>query len=108
MHISILKAVFWNATSFVDSLIYKLVCRSLKPVSTGLPIKGSSETIVRNLLSSFNLYSRFLVGHNWFISLLYQLVNHQHTQLNAESKNQTSNCHIFRVLGSLYTLILCG
>ena len=36
------------------------------------------------------------------------LVNQQNTQLNAKTKYQASNCHNFRVLGRLYSLILCG
>jgi len=48
-----------------------------------------------------------VVGQSWLISVLYHLVNHQNTQLNAEIKNQALNRHIFRVLGRLYNLILC-
>ena len=48
-----------------------------------------------------------VVGQNCLISVLYHLVNHQITQLNSETKNQALNRHIFRVLGRLYSLILC-
>ena len=50
--------------------------------------------------------SGFLVGQNY--TGLFLLVNHQNTQLNAESKNEALNRHIFRVLGHLHSLILCG
>ena len=50
----------------------------------------------------------FFVDQNCLISVLNHLINHQNTQLNAETKNQTPNRHIFRVLGRLYILILCG
>ena len=36
------------------------------------------------------------------------LVNHQNTHLNSETKRQASNRHNSRVLGRLYSLILCG
>ena len=37
--------------------------------------------------------------------MLNYLVNHQSTQLNAETKNQALNRQTFRVLGRLYCLI---
>ena len=57
----------------------------------------TSETILRNLFIYLfiNIYLfRFLtfrfpcIGQNWLISVLSHLVNHQNTQLNAETKNQ--------------------
>ena len=45
-----------------------------------------SELIVRNLLSSFSCNSGFCVGQKWLISVLNLLVNHQNTQLRAETK----------------------
>ena len=36
------------------------------------------------------------------------LVNHQNIPLNSETKRQASNRHNSRVLGRLYSLILCG
>ena len=35
-------------------------------------------------------------------------IHHQNTKLNAETKTQALNRHIFRVLGRLYSLIPCG
>ena len=49
----------------------------------------------------------FLVGGNWLFSMLNHLANYQNTQLSSETKNQDSNCHIFRVL-FFYSLILRG
>ena len=49
----------------------------------------------------------FLVGENWLFSMLNHLANYQNTQLSSETKNQDSNCHIFRVL-FFYSLILRG
>ena len=40
--------------------------------------------------------------------MLTHLVKPQNTQLNAETKNQALHRHIFRVLGRLYSVILCG
>jgi len=54
------------------------------------------------LLSGF-----FFVDQNRF-NFLNHLVNYQITKLNAETKNQASNRHIFRGLGRLYSLILGG
>ena len=72
---------------------------------TGLPTKdGTTETIVRILFSPF---SRFQ-GSLWLISVFRHLGNHQNTQLNANPKNQASNCYIFRVLGRLYTINCCS
>ena len=45
---------------------------------------------------------------DWHISVLDHFVNHENTQLNAETKNLASNRHIFTVWGRLYSLILCG
>ena len=75
---------------------------------TGLPTKD--ETILRNyqLIPSVFLHSGFLAGQNWHISVLAHLVNQQNTQLNAETKSQTTNRIIFSLLGRLYCLILCG
>ncbi len=36
---------------------------------------------------------------NLLFSVLDNLVNHQNTQLNAETKNQSSNRHTFGVMG---------
>ena len=44
---------------------------------------------------------------NWLISVINYLVNRQNTELNAETKNQSFNRHIFWVSGRLYSLILC-
>ena len=52
------------------------------------------------------LHSGFCVDQNLAISVLKHLVNHQNTQLNAETKHQASNRQTFRVLGHLYSLIL--
>ena len=63
---------------------------------TGLRTKDeTSETIVRNLLSLFSCIQGF---KTCFFSVLDNLVNHQNTQLNAETKNQSSNRHIFGVM----------
>jgi len=78
-------------------------------VYAGLPAKDeTSETIVRNLLRQFTCIQGYLVGQNSHISQLNHLVNHLNTKLSAETKNQASNRHIFKVLGRLYSLILCG
>ena len=50
----------------------------------------------------------YIVGQNWAISVLIYLENHKNNQLNAETKNQASDRHIDRVLGRLFSLILCG
>ena len=56
-----------------------------------IPTKNeTSETNVQNFLVH--------VVQNWRISKLKNLVNHQNTPLNAETKNQASHCHIFKVL----------
>jgi len=57
---------------------------------------------------SIFLHSGFLVGQKWLISVLNHLLNHKNSQLNAKTKIQASNRHIFRVLGRLHSLILCG
>ena len=62
----------------------------------------------RRLYGICFFHSGFLEGQNWFISVLNHSVNHQNTQLNAEAKKQASTRHIFRVLGRLHNLILCG
>jgi len=46
---------------------------------------------------------RVLVGQNLHISVLNNLINHRNTQLNAETKNQPFNRHIFIVLDRLYS-----
>ena len=71
---------------------------------TGLLTKDkSSKTNVQYV----SLHFAFLVGENWLISVLNNLVNNQNIQLNAETINQASNCHILKVLGRLYSHCLC-
>ena len=70
---------------------------------TGLPTKD--ETILRTF---FAFRVSCGVGQNGDISVHGHIVNHKDTQLNTENKNQASNRHTFRVLGRLYSLILCG
>ena len=48
-----------------------------------------SMVIIELLKFALNL------GQDWLLILLNHLVHHQHTQLNAETKNQASNRHIF-------------
>ena len=72
---------------------------------TGLPTKD--ETSEKIVLSVF-LHSGFLVGLSCGISVFNYLVNNQNTQLTTESRNEALIRHIFRVLGRLGSLILCG
>ena len=51
---------------------------------------------------------RFPCRLNWFISVLNHLVNQLNTYLNAKTKIISLNRHIFRVLGRLYSLVICG
>ena len=60
------------------------------------------------LVKSISLHSDFLVGQSWRNAVLNHLVNHQHIQSSAETKNQALNRPIYRALGRLYSLILCG
>ena len=66
---------------------------------TGLPTKDEpSETTVTKFDYHIFLHLGFLIGQNWLISVLNQSVNRQHTQmikLNAGTKKQASNRHIF-------------
>ena len=55
----------------------------------------TSEAIVRNLFSPFSCTRCSLQAKTVFFSVLNHLVNHQHISLNAETKNQASNFHIF-------------
>ena len=55
----------------------------------------------------FFLHSGFIVGRKWIISVLYHLINHQNTELNAETKEHAWNHYIFRNFGRLYSIILC-
>ena len=59
----------------------------------------TSKTNVQNV----SLHIGFLVDENWLVPVLNHLVNHQNIQLNAETKNQASNCHILKVVGLLYS-----
>ena len=59
-------------------------------------------------MKSIFLHSGFFVSQNWFSFALYNLVHFWYTHFNKETKNQGSNCHIFRVFGRLYSLVLCG
>ena len=69
---------------------------NLQEQYTELPTKDeTSETTVWNLFSPFSCIQVSFVGQNWFISVLKHFVNHQNTQLNAETKNQALNRHIF-------------
>ena len=89
-----------NPNCSQDILNYHFYC-------TGLPTKDvTSETILRNLFSPFSCIQGSLEAKTGLFLLLNQLVNHQNTQLNAETKNQASNRHIFIVLGRLYSLII--
>ena len=54
------------------------------------------------------MLSGFFIGQNWLLSGLYHLVNHQNTQVNADTKFQAENRHIFRVLDRFYRLIFGG
>ena len=59
-------------------------------------------------VKSVFLHSGFLVGQNWSKSVVNYSINHRNTKLNAETKNQSLNRHISRVLGRLYSLIPFG
>ena len=52
-------------------------------------IMSLSMGIIELLKFALNL------GQDWLLILLNHLVHHQNTQLNAETKNQASNRHIF-------------
>ena len=85
-----------------DNLIwYGTLCIYIYTIQ-GYPLRMSLQ---RRLYTKFDypifLHLGFLIGQNWLISVLNQSVNRQHTQmikLNAETKKQASNRHIFRVL----------
>ena len=51
-------------------------------------------------VQSLFLYSGFLDGKYWLISVLNHSTNHQNTLLNAETKNQAKHSHIFQNFGS--------
>ena len=47
---------------------------------------------------------RVLVGQNWLIFVLKHVLNHQITQLNADTKNHTSNRYIFLCFWVVFTV----
>ena len=51
-------------------------------------------------VQSVFLHSGFFAGQNGLFSVLINLVNHQNTQLNAETKSQVLNHFIFYSFGS--------
>ena len=44
------------------------------------------ENCTEIVRSVFFLHSGFIVGRKWIISMIYHLINHQNTELNAETK----------------------
>ena len=70
-------------------------------------VRGFPPSLYRNCLVHFLAIKPFLFGQNYLISVLNHFKNHQNTQLNAETKNQASNRHIFQFC-VVFSLILGG
>ncbi len=101
------QVISCDSSESIDCLQFLLSAAKVVMVqTTGLPTKDeTSETILQNLLSPFScIQSSYRPKPYCFCKPL--LVNHLNTQLNAKTKNQASNRHIFRVLGRLYSLLL--
>ena len=74
----------------------------------GLPTNKTSEIQPYGDTSETIVLVPCIQGSQQVRTVLTLVVNHQNTQLNAETKNQTINLHFFKVLGLLYSLIICG
>ena len=64
------------------------------------------EMMICNWFRPFLVFRVPCIDQNCLISVLNHFFIHQNTQLNAETKYQASNRHIFRVWGRPYSLIL--
>ena len=70
--------------------------------------EGDFRDDCTEFVKSVFLHFGVLEDKNWHISVLNHCINHQNTQLNAETKNRASHCYFFLFLACFFSLILCG
>ena len=96
------KNAYTSEIIFLALVPWKRLARLGKGYPQRTRLQSLKDDCKKFVLSNFRIHGSWFndIAHNCLFSVFNHLVNHQNTQLNAETKNQASNHHIFVRFGS--------